>query len=146
MEIDKLKAMLKRHEGLYLKPYVCPTGHNTVGWGHNLDAHGEPIPAEITIAQAECYLDQDIKQAIVDCARIPAFADLDPVRQAVLIDMAFNMGIGALLEFKRMLAAVAVWQYGVAAVEIMNSKYCEQVGDRARELAAMMLTGLWIRM
>lgn len=141
--IDRLKEMLRHHEGLRLKPYRCPTGHWSVGWGHNLEAHSEPIPEEITLEQAEKYLEQDIKTAILDCATIRGFEDLDPVRQAVLIDLCFNMGIGALLKFRRMLLSIWCKQWGLAAVELLDSKYASQVGDRAQELATMMITGRW---
>ncbi len=141
--IEKLKEMLRRHEGLRLTPYLCSASHRTIGYGHNLDAHGEEIPESITLEQAEQYLDQDIRDAIRSCAsHIPDFARLDPIRQAVLIDMAF-MGIGSLMEFKRMLAAIHLKQWGVAAVELLSSDYARTVKGRARELALMLLTGQW---
>lgn len=36
--IEKFFAQLKRHEGLYLVPYVCPAGKCTIGYGTNLEA------------------------------------------------------------------------------------------------------------
>ncbi len=138
----KLKTLLKYHEGLWLKPYRCPKGYWTIGCGHNLEAHGEPIPDEITLEQAEKYLEQDLKNAIADCARIEGFAELDQVRQAVLIDMCF-MGIGKLLGFHRMLTAISAKKFGIAAIELLDSDYAIEVGNRAKELAAMMLTGMW---
>jgi lysozyme len=142
--IEKLKAMLRRHEGLRLVPYFCSANHHTVGYGHNLDAHHEPIPYEISYEQAEAYLDTDIKDAIRDCAiSIPIFSHLDPMRQAVLVDLAFNMGIGSLLGFKKMLAHIGFGEWVLAGVELLDSKYAKQVKGRADELAAMLVTGQW---
>lgn len=38
MATTDLLSQLKRHEGLRLWVYRCPTGHRTIGYGHNLDA------------------------------------------------------------------------------------------------------------
>jgi len=59
----KLRKMLIRHEGLRLRPYKCTSGRWTVGYGHNLESHGEAIPESITIEQAEKYLDQGKRPA-----------------------------------------------------------------------------------
>lgn len=61
-------------------------------------------------------------------------------RRNVIYDMAFNLGIGGLLGFKRMLAAAKRGDYVVAGAEILNSKYARD-GDtrgRAAELAGQM--------
>lgn len=142
--IENVKDMIKRHEGLRLEPYKCPAGHWTVGYGHNLEVHGEPIPERITIDQAEEYLNEDIADATRDCKqRIACFNELDEVRQAVLIDMCFNMGIWGLLTFKRMLKWVSKAFWGQATIEMLNSKWAEQVGHRAVTLANMMGSGEW---
>lgn len=142
--IEKLKAMLRRHEGLRLKPYQCTEGRWTVGYGHNLDSHGEDIPEIITVKQAEDYLDADIRTAIGDCAAyIGVFWSLDPVRQAVLINMAFNLGIKGLLKFKNMLEAISTQDWQMASLAMVNSRWAMQVKGRAHELARMMRTGEW---
>lgn len=41
-----LIAQLKRHEGFYAEPYVCPAGKATIGYGTNLEAHPIYIPYE----------------------------------------------------------------------------------------------------
>jgi lysozyme len=69
---------------------------------------------------------------------------LDPVRQAVLVNMAFNLGVEGLLDFHKMLAAVEHHQYGQASDEMMDSLWAAQVKGRAAELAAMMRTGSWV--
>jgi lysozyme len=142
--IEKLRAQLKRQEDLSLVPYQCSENHWTIGYGHNLDAHGEHIVPGITKEKAEYLLDMDIQQAIIGCqSRIPDFEMLDEVRQAVLVNMAFQMGIKGLLEFKNTLAAIAARDWPLAAKEMLNSLWARQTPGRAAELVQMMWTGEW---
>lgn len=141
---DRLREMLKRHEGLELKPYQCTANRWTVGYGHNLEAHGKERMESITLEEAERFLDEDIAAAESMCrTRMPYYDDLDDVRKAVLVDMCFNLGIGGLMGFKKTLGAVAEKQYGRAAVEMLNSKWATQVGRRAKRLSEMMAFGKW---
>jgi lysozyme len=140
----ELREMLKLHEGLRLKPYQCTVGRWTIGYGHNLEAHGETVPVSITLEQAERYLDQDIASAEANCRKqFPFFSTLDEVRQAVLIDMCFNLGLRGLTGFKNTLAAIALGNYSSAAVRMIDSQWAKQVKGRAKRLADMMAYGKW---
>ena len=140
----RLREMIKLHEGLRLKPYQCTAGRWTIGYGHNLEAHGETKPESITLEQAELYLDADIKSAKNSCmVNMPYFGLLDDIRRAVLIDMCFNLGINGLLGFKKTLGYVANGSYTTAAVEMLDSKWATQVGYRALRLSQMMAYGKW---
>ena len=132
---DQLRAMLVRHEGLQLKPYKDSVGKLTIGVGRNLEDDG--------ISERESYmlLDNDIMSHTIDAQKLPVFTALDPVRQDVLIDMVFNMGIRRVQGFKKMLAALSVKDWEEAAAEMRSSNWAVQVGARARELAAMMQKG-----
>lgn len=136
----KLAAQLQRHEALKLKPYVDTVGKLTIGIGRNLDDTG------ITEAEALYLLEGDIDRVTRGLvARYPTwFPELDPVRQAVLVNMGFNLGLGGLASFTKMLAAIAAKQYGQASDEMIVSKWAQQTGHRAGELAAQMRTGQWI--
>ena len=134
--IARAKAILKKHEGLRLKPYRDTVGKLTIGYGRNLDARG------ITTDEATEMLEADIYSAIEDLrGSLPWFDDLDETRQVVLVDMAYNLGIAGLLKFKRMLAAVETARWEDAAAEMLLSKWADQVGGRAAELAEMMRAG-----
>jgi lysozyme len=143
MNLDAMREQLKRHEGLRLKAYLCPTGHKTIGFGHNLEAHGQTDIEECTIEQAEQWLEEDITRAVktVKALISPAlFERCEDVRQRVLVNMAFALG-GRLGDFKKMLRAVYEGQWLVAALEIANSRFAKQTGQRAIELEGMMKTG-----
>lgn len=134
--MNKLKSQLRRHEGLRLLPYECSAGKLTIGYGRNLEDKG------ISVEEAEQFLDADITDCIKDLERsVDFFGSLDEVRQDVLINMCFNLGIGRLLKFKNMLAALSRGDFKKAAAEMLDSKWARQVGGRAIELSLQMKTG-----
>lgn len=137
-----LRSMLKLHEGYRAKPYKDTVGKLTIGFGRNLTDNG------IRPTEAEFLLDNDIKEATMRLRiTFPWTESLDLVRQAVLIDMTFNMGIGGLSGFKTTLRLIEVGDYANAAAQMLRSKWAEQVGmkvgQRAWRLSTMMRTGEW---
>jgi lysozyme len=68
----------------------------------------------------------------------PWWRDMSEIRQRVLADMAFNMGVPRLKGFKNALAAMKEGNYAEAADEMMDSIWAKQVGTRAARLAHMM--------
>jgi len=96
----------------------------------------------ISHEEAIVLLDHDIAAALGGVtAAFPWFADLDGIRQIVLVDMAFNLGIGGLKKFTQTLAAVEAGDFSAASDRMLNSRWAKQVGGRARRLAQMMATG-----
>lgn len=139
----KLALDLIRDEGERMKMYKDSRGFATIGVGHNLDA--KPISQKAV----RVILDDDITDAEMALDKAcPWWRLLDEVRQRVLCNMCFNMGIGTLLTFKRTLAAIEAHQFDLAAEFMMESLWSRQVGDgpggkldRAERLATMMRTG-----
>jgi lysozyme len=131
-----MTRQLRLHEGERLKPYRCTAGKLTIGVGRNLEDRG------ITAEEAAYLLANDISREERELLRaLPWVAKLDEVRQRVLLDMSFNMGLGTLLTFKRTLAAVHAGQYQQAAAMMLESRWAGQVGERAQRLSRMMATG-----
>lgn len=136
--ISDLVQQLIRDEGLRLKPYTDSVGKLTIGVGRNLTDKG------ISNDEAEKMLENDIEDARRAVFQmIPWVSKLDEVRRAVLVNMAFNMGIGGLMAFKNTLAFIEKGQYPNAAAEMLNSKWADQVGPRAHRLALQLTTGTW---
>ena len=136
MILSNLKKMLIRHEGLRLKPYYDSVGKLTIGVGRNLDDVG------ITEDEAEMMLTNDIDRTIYDLnTHLPWWNILDEIRQMVMVDMCFNLGIFGLLTFKNTLAAIKQGDYSEASILMLESKWAEQVGNRAWELSEMMRMG-----
>ena len=136
MNKTKLAEQLKKHEGMRLKPYTDTVGKLTLGIGRNLEDKG------ITEQEALFMLNNDVDYfyAKLD-KRLTWFKYLDDVRQNVLVNMAFNLGVAGLLTFKNMLNHCGDGNYEEAAEEMLNSKWARQVGYRAQELAEQMRTG-----
>ncbi|MDO6718828.1 glycoside hydrolase family protein [Psychrosphaera sp. 1_MG-2023] len=135
--IMNLTEQLKEHEGFRGVPYLCTSGKTTIGYGRNLDAN------PITESEAELLLVNDIKNIQSAVKRAIKLDGHNGPRQAVIINMAFNIGITGLLRFKKMLSAFDKHLYSVAAHEMLNSKWARQVGARAEQLALQMQSGEW---
>ena len=135
---ERIAAMLMHHEGLRLKPYTDTTGHLSIGYGRNLTDVG------ISVDEARCLLRHDIATATGDLfAAFPWAERLDPVRQAVLVSMAFNLGLPTLKTFRTTLEAFRVGHWAAAADGMLDSLWARQVGQRAKDLAAMVRTQTW---
>ena len=136
MNKELLIKQLQKHEGLRLKPYKCSAGKLTIGYGRNLEDRG------IDKAEACMLLANDIHQCINQVQdRIPCFPKLNDVRQNVLINMAFNLGIAGLLKFRKFLSALERKDFEDASVEMLDSRWSRQVGIRATELSEQIRTG-----
>ena len=133
---EQLIEQLVDHEGLELNVYKDSLGIETIGIGRNLVDRG------ITKEEAYYLCNNDIGIVELELvAEFPIVSDLDAVRQRVVIDMAFNIGVPRLTGFKKMWAAIHCGDYKEAAVEMMDSKWARQVGRRAERLSAMMKKG-----
>lgn len=145
MNTALLEAELRRDEGVRYWPYKDTAGIQTTGVGHNLQA--KPLPANwaypLTPAQVTQLLEQDIADTLSNLDRnLPWWRQLDEVRQRVIANMCFNLGIGKLLGFKNTLAAMQRGSYAVAAAGMKASSWYGQVGARAVRLCAAMETGV----
>ncbi|MGN7985132.1 glycoside hydrolase family protein [Burkholderia sp. 22313] len=131
----KLKAELTRDEDRRYRIYTDTVGKVSGGIGRNLTDKGFrdseiDLMYQNDIVETEAWLDRNL----------PWWRSLDPVRQRVFMNMAFNMQ-GKLLGFRKFLAAAQRGDWGVAAIEMLDSLWARQVGDRAKRLAAMMRSG-----
>jgi lysozyme len=117
-------------------PYQDTVGKTTIGWGRNLTDVG------ISRGEAIQLLDNDLTQAVTALtAAHPIVATLSPVRQIVLGNMAFNVGVPGLGKFAKMWAAIHSGDFTAAATEMLDSTWATQVGARATRLASEMASG-----
>jgi lysozyme len=134
--LEKIKERLRVKEGLKLKPYKCPTGHLTIGYGRNLEAKG------ISIKDAEFMLAEDVSESISNLKRVfPKMEEFSEQRQIALIDMIFNLGMGTFLTFTKMIMAIEMGDWNEAARQVESSLYARQVGPRAIEVRNMLREG-----
>lgn len=141
-----VEDLIEEHEGRETATYLDAVGHPTIGIGHNLDA--SPLPpgwsSPLTDDQVDQLFATDLAKVTVGLrGALPWFSRLDSVRQAVLQDMAFNMGTETLLTFKHTLGCVEAGNWQAAHDGMLASLWAKQVPKRAAEDAQMMLTGQW---
>lgn len=131
-----LAEELLQEEGLRLKPYRCTAGALTVGIGRNLDARG------ISEAEARYMLANDIESTYHGLLQaLPWMETLSDARQRVLCNMAFQMGISGLLQFRNTLETIKQGQYNRAALMMMDSRWAKQTPARAARMARLMRAG-----
>lgn len=146
-----LIEQIKRHEGFREKVYQCTAGHDTVGFGYNLDANPLSLSNYEIVGfrkngiqkdQAETILKIHVAQIETTLIKsFPWFETLNEARQAVLINMTFNMGLVGLFAFKNTLRMIEAGDFEGAAENMLKSKWATQVKGRATELSLQMKTG-----
>ena len=149
---NRLIALISNHEGVKLKVYDDYTGkelksgdvlvgHPTIGVGRNVAKNGLGITQE----EAEYLLLNDINRVKEEIKNFP-IEHLNEVRTAVIIDMAFNMGISRFNanKFPKFFAALKNADWKSATEEMLDSNWARQTKRRSARLSKMMLLGNWI--
>ncbi|MGL5947833.1 MAG: glycoside hydrolase family protein, partial [Aeromonas sp.] len=136
-------ALIMREEGFRARPYYCSEGFPTIGYGRVLGAKGTPLPNLRVTPEAEhgFVLAEVNRLAQALAGKWPWFVTCHPARQAVLISMAYQLGLAGVCRFKRMLAAIAVQDFELAAKEMLNSQWAKQTPARAQRAAKVMRQG-----
>lgn len=92
-------SLCRRFEGLYLKPYLCPAGVPTIGYGATFYEDGTRVTmkdAPITKSRAEDLLNYHLKNHFLpDVMKACPTLDTE-AKAAAILDFAFNLGIGNL--------------------------------------------------
>ena len=146
MDRNKLVEELIKDEGYKYEIYLDHLGYPTFGVGHLVlktdKEYGLPVGTPVSEERIVECLNNDID---IVCKELDKnmgwWNDLDDTRQRVLANMAFNLGLPRLGKFKKFLAAVQEQDWEKAAVEMMDSKWATQVGNRAVRLKEKMLNG-----
>lgn len=87
---EKAIDLIKKYEGFSARPYKCPAGVLTIGYGRTIDVR----PYEITTEEAETiWLDKYVK-TIADQILAIVKVELSNNQICALIDFVYNLGIG----------------------------------------------------
>ena len=139
---DLLRRLLQRDEGCRLEPYADHLGYWTIGYGHLIDRRkGGKLPDwiksfPILQDEAEHLLDTDIMDKEIKLSQAwPAFADQSPLVKAVLVSMAFQMGVGGVMAFTRTLRAIEEHRRADAGKGMRESAWYRQTPKRVERLA-----------
>ncbi|MBU2839166.1 glycoside hydrolase family protein [Acidithiobacillus thiooxidans] len=125
--------------GQEIVPGYTVQGNPTIGYGRDLMTEG------ILKEEAMVLLRHDIDRAWREVtSHLPwAESQLSVIRFAVLVNMAFNMGLQGLLGFTQMLSALQAGNYEQAAKAMLDSLWYQQTEGRAQALAEQMRTNRW---
>ena len=136
--MSKLVEMIKRHEGVKSKVYKCSQGFETIGVGRNISESGLGLSDD----EIEYLLANDIARVKDELADTYFwFNGINEARQDAMIDISFNLGQTRLRGFIKAIEAMSREQFDIAADEFMDSRWSQQVGNRAVEVTEMIRTG-----
>ena len=142
--------LIKLHEGFRSQAYTDTANKITIGYGRNLQNNPPTLvewntvlfPNGITQDQAEKLLEPQI--IVVNNWLSNTFSwwnNLTNNRKLCLIDIVFNIGENGFLQFHDTIAALANANYAEAAVQLKNSAWYKQTGQRARNDVLLMING-----
>lgn len=134
------RDLIQRHEGRVAHAYADSLGYLTIGVGHLVDERkGGGLPDEII----DALFDYDFRKHRDQMMKVlPWAAALDEVREAVLVNMAFQLG-SKLYAFVETLRHLQAGSWNAAADAMLDSAWAKQTPARAQELAQMVRTGEW---
>lgn len=137
MNRQRLISSLIEHEGIRNLVYEDSVGVLTIGIGHNV----EDVPLSNRAIEVICEDDIAIAEGELDKNWANWKRDLSDPRQNVLIEMVFNLGYPRFSKFVKFIAAVKEQNWAEAEVQMLDSRWAEQVGRRAINLANQMKSG-----
>ena len=146
MDLKHLKEMLGDYEGTRDKVYddengqpVVPgytmKGHPTIGKGRALDVNG------LRDDEIELLFENDVQRCIDELTGVDWFEALDGPRKEAIVAMNFQLGLGGLLKFKKMIQALRDCDFEKAAIEALDSRWAKQTSSRAADMAEIIRSG-----
>ena len=141
MNREAVFNQLKIDEGVEYEIYEDHLGLPTFGVGHLIlesdEEHGKPVGTPVDEERVRECFERDLDTAIGECGTLygeGAFGDLPDEVQQILVNMMFNMGRPRLSGFKKFNAAIEAGDWTEAAKEGRDSRWYNQVSNRAERL------------
>ena len=143
MNIEKLREELEIDEGCKYEIYLDHLGYPTFGIGHLITdddpEYGWEVGASIDTVRVHEAFESDIEGVLSDCSKLYSdFDDLPEEAQRIIANMMFNMGLTRLSKFKGMKRGVDAQDWNSAADEMVDSRWYDQVTNRADRLVERM--------
>ena len=138
---DKMANLLRHEEGEVLHAYQDSLGYWTIGIGRLIDKRKG---GGITREESKYLFNNDLQRIELDLSlRLPWITDLNDARRAVLVSMAFQMGVDGLMKFHTTLAHIEAGRYAQAAISMGQCLWAKQTPARAKRHMVQMELGLW---
>ena len=132
-----VKERIKEHEGFRDTVYLDTLGKRTVGYGHLcVEDHWEDGKKYDKEYLDEIF-DKDFQNAADQCEDLCNDYELELPETItdVLIEMIFQLGIGNVMKFKKMIAALQEQDFETASLEMLDSRWATQTPSRAEKLS-----------
>tara|TARA_B100001123_G_C15210023_1_gene986857 strand:+ start:749 stop:1192 length:444 start_codon:yes stop_codon:yes gene_type:complete len=143
MDLQQLREELTEDEGCKYEIYLDHLGYPTFGIGHLVresdPEHGEEVGTSISEDRVIEAFESDIETVLSDCNKLYSdFEDLPEEAQLIIANMMFNLGYPRLSAFKGMKRGVDSRDWDAAADEMVDSRWYNQVTNRANRLVERM--------
>ena len=143
MNIDQIREELKIDEGVKYEIYLDHLGLPTFGIGHLVvdrdPEFEEPVGTPVSESRVNECFDNDVQVVLGECRKLyDDFDDLPEEAQLIIANMMFNMGRPRLSKFKGMKRGVDARDWNAAADEMVDSRWYNQVTNRADRLVERM--------
>jgi len=140
MDTNKLREQLKIDEGVKYEVYDDHLGYKTFGIGHLVtpedEEYGSPCGTPVAVDRVNSVFDKDVETYISESEKV--FGNLQQMpeeAQQVIVNMCFNMGAPRLGQFKKFIKAIHDEDWATASIEMLDSRWAKQVGERANRLS-----------
>jgi len=140
--------LIKREEGFRKSAYYCTEGYPTIGIGWKIGKKGQPLEDFEMITVSESVALSQMAGTITEMTRkieslMPELAALYEPRRAILLSMAYQMGVSGLFGFRNMIQAIKDQDWERAYTEGLDSRWARQTPERALRHMKTILTGDW---
>jgi len=138
--INKLKDQLKIDEGVKYEIYEDHLGYATFGIGHLITdkdpEYGWPVGTKVSEDRINEVFKTDVQKFVSETQKVfPDLINKPDNIQVVLVNMCFNLGAPRLGKFKKFISAINNEDWETASLEMLDSQWARQVGDRAKRLS-----------
>ena len=143
MNIEMLREQLEIDEGVKYEIYLDHLGYPTFGIGHLVrkddPEHGQEVGTAVSADRVAEAFESDLEGVLSDCRKLyPNIDDLPEEAQQIIANMMFNLGYPRLSKFKNMKRCVDDRDWMGAGDEMMDSRWYNQVPNRAGRLVNRM--------
>ena len=143
MNIEKLQKELEIDEGCKYEIYLDHLGYPTFGVGHLVlesdPEYGWEVGASIDTHRVNEAFEDDVESVLTDCEKLYVqWEHLPEEVKLIVANMMFNMGYTRLSKFKGMKRGVDARDWNAAADEMVDSRWYNQVTNRATRLVERM--------
>ena len=141
MNMDRLLASVKKHEGYRNKVYLDTLGKRTVGVGHLCVEDFWEDDKEYEEKFLMTILEHDLQSAIKGAKELMSengCNDIDEIAEELIIEMVFQLGKTGVSKFRNMWKHLSALEYSSAASEMLDSRWAKQTPNRAKNMSAQM--------